>query len=286
MQLCEEGSVSLRSLSNGQRRLVERHLPLIHLTLRRARSLVEHATASRERSELFQEGCLALMEAVRTHDPLRHGVFATFAMAMIHYAMSRFAHEQHNLIRVPYVTQRRRKQSLKIHEHDRHRPEPLPRVVPLTESRGFPHRRSARRRARYDPNRTGDETTIGDLVRERLDSAARSVATTMRESRRTAGGTRELVDLCMRERWTVPEPAEQTSIRTLARKLECSIGRITHSEERFRKRLGEMLDRDTQYQRLIATARRHLAGMQHVLSKTETEAMRSQETTTEHHGQV
>ena len=286
MQLCEERSVPLRSLSTGQRRLVERHLPLIHLTLRRTRGLLEHTTAARERSELFQEGCLALMEAVRTHDPCRHGVFAAFAMARIHYAMSRFAHEQHNLIRVPYMTQRRWKQLRKSHEQDRHRPEPLPRVVPLRESRCSPHRRHSRRLATRRLTRSADETTIGDLVRERLDYAACNVAARMRESRRSADGIRELVDLCMRERWTVPEPAEQTSIRQLASRLGCSIGRITHCEERFRKRLAEMLEQDAQYNRLIGVARRHLAGMQHVLSKEETEAIRQHEPARRRHAQA
>lgn len=286
MQLCEERSVPLQSLSTGQRRLVESHLPLIHLTLRRTHSLVEHATAARERSELFQEGCLALMEAVRTHDPCRHGVFAAFAMARIHYAMSRFAHEQHNLIRVPYMTQRRRKQFRKSHEQDRHSPEPLPRVVALRESRSSPHRRHSRELAAQRLTRTGDETTIGDLVRERLDYAACNVAARMRESARSTDGNRKLVDLCMRERWTVPEPAEQTSIRQLARKLGCSISRITHCEERFRKRLAETLERDARCQRLIDIARRRLAGMRHVLSEEETNAIRQLKPEHGHHMQA
>src|SRR5262245_13461358 len=94
-------AVPLAALSARQRRLVESHLPLIHPTLNRLDDWVRRHRAAGRYPELVQEGSLALIEAVRAHDPLRHGAFAPYAMARIHFAVSRFVHETHCAIRVP-----------------------------------------------------------------------------------------------------------------------------------------------------------------------------------------
>jgi DNA-directed RNA polymerase specialized sigma subunit len=102
-------AIPLAALSARQRRLVESHLPLIHHTLSRLNEWVARHRRHGRYTELVQEGSLALIDAVRSHDPTRHGAFAPYAMARIHFAVSRFVHETQCAIRVPYSTQRRRR---------------------------------------------------------------------------------------------------------------------------------------------------------------------------------
>ena len=94
--------IDLHALSGRQQRLVEHHMPLVSLTLRR---YLRHCGRG---GDLFQDGFLALTRAIHTHEPGRHGDFAPYAMARIRFAMNRSMHED-ALVRVPYSTQRRHK---------------------------------------------------------------------------------------------------------------------------------------------------------------------------------
>ncbi|MBN2559807.1 MAG: hypothetical protein JXQ75_02615 [Phycisphaerae bacterium] len=270
----EEQRVSLGAMSARQRRLVERHLPLVHLTLRRHGDLARLCRAGREPSELLQEGCLALMEAVRAHDPARHGHFASFAMARIHYAMSRYAHEQSSLIRIPFITQRRRKNRLTGGPPDRHHPDALPRVVRMSDDRKTPSQKLVRRLYAEAVARRRDGVTIGDLVRECYDRAAAQVVSRMKSSPRCTTGLRKLVDRCSRERWTVPEPDARTPVRQLADALGCSMGRVTHCEERFRKKVAAVLQADLAYGELRRIGRRRTEGWRHRLTRRELASLR------------
>lgn len=261
--------VSLQAMSSDQQRLVETHLPLVHLTMRRCNELSRIHRPGREPSELLQEGCLALAEAVRSHDPTRHGRFATFAMARIHYAMSRYAHEQHSLIRIPYITQRRRKKSRTEGNGDRHHPFPLPRVVQMNDRRKTPSQHMASRRYAEGMGGGSEGVTIGDLLRECYDRVASLVVTRMKREPRQSTGLRELLDQCHRERWSVPEPDARMPIRRVASTLGCSIGRVTHCEERFRRRVAAVLKADAAYQSLLRLGRRRAEGWRHRLSPDE-----------------
>ncbi len=274
MARLEKQRVPLQAISASQRRLVESHLPLVHLTLRRHSSLASRCGGGREVSELVQEGCLALVEAVRSHDPTRHGHFASFAMARIHYAMSRYAHERGSLIRIPFITQRRRKQKHRTSTGDRHNPDALPRVIRANHERRTPSQNLARRL--YSERMAGRSPgiTIGDMVRECYDRAADTVVSQMRRSPRCTPELRELVDRCASERWTIPEPDERTPIRRLAASLGCSLGRVTHCEARFRRKVATLLDSDARYQALIGLGRHHTEGLRYEVSRRELVALR------------
>jgi RNA polymerase sigma factor (sigma-70 family) len=256
------GAVALQAMSRRQQRLVESNLPLVQLTLRRHRDLLDGASRpGREAGELFQEGCLALMEAVRSHDPRRHGDFAAFAMARIHFAISRYAHEHDNLIRVPFITQRRWKKARENDAHQRHRPEPLPRVVRLAdESSSWESRRNAHRRS-LSRSLPADGPSIGELIRECYDRAARRVVEIMKRSQQAAAGNGMILEGCLAERWSVPEPEARKSLREMAEHLGCSMRRVTRCEERFRKRLAAAILADETYARLMEMARGCPAGL-------------------------
>jgi hypothetical protein len=265
-----------RGITTRQRRRVERNLPLVKLALRKHRKLMRPDRTGREAGELMQEGCLALVEAVRTHDRRQHGEFASFAMARIHYAISRFAREQGDLIRVPFITQRRHKRRHSDGgdggESDRHRPDAPPRVVRLHRARAMARRGPADGGCSERSGGGGGEgtsVTVGELIRERYDRAVEQVAARLKKSHHAAPGLGELVNRCFHERWTVPEPDAQTPLRQMAKELGCSLGRITHCEDRFRIRLMARLFKDKAWARLMAIARRREAGMSHRLSEEE-----------------
>lgn len=263
----DEKSVPLEALSAAQRDLVERHLPLVRHTLKRHRHLIRRGQNSRDFSELFQEGCLALIEAVRNHDRAKHGHFAAFAMARIHFALSRYVHERQHAVRVPFITQRRHKSARKS-EKDEAEQARLPMVVRIQDFAPF----ASRRTKKAPPGLP--ETSIGDLMRERIDVAMRRVVETMKQGRRCSPGTREVVERCARERWSVPEPDSRTSIRQLAKSLNCSVGRITHCEERFKKRMAETLAADEDYVALRERAGRSRHGLDERIGRKEIEALR------------
>lgn len=258
--------IPLGALSARQRRIIERNLPLVHLTIGRHGRLSDPDAVGRERSELFQEGCLALIEAVRTHDPSRHGSFAAFAMARVRFAISRFVHEHQSPVRVPFVTQRRQRCAVGREPERRHRPGTLPRVV---DEPPDPARVPAADRNSHPAESCGETVTVGELIRERFDRALRRVVDEMRHDPRCAEGNREVVDRCVAERWTVPEAAARTPIRQLARTLACSMGRITHCEERFRRRIAAELEADRTYQALSRLARSRPSGFRHALQRRE-----------------
>jgi RNA polymerase sigma factor (sigma-70 family) len=263
----------LGGMSERQRRIVESNLPLVRLTLRRHRNLARPPRrVGREAGELLQEGCLALVEAVRSHDPRRHGDFAAFAMSRIHQAMSRFIQENRDSIRVPYITRRRRKQQRKTGEVDRHCPDALPRVVGLRRAR-MTASQLREQRVRAESAAGGsvpaEGVKVGELIRERYDRAVARAVSGMKESPRATVGYNELLERCCQERWTVPEPDAKTPIRQMARELGCSTGRITHCEDRWRSRVAAILLEDETWRKLVRLARRPGAGMEHRLTAQE-----------------
>ena len=81
------------SLNKEQARLVEEHLHLVREHLRRHVSCPRRPTRSRERDDLYQAGCLGLIEAARLYDGDGGIPFSAFALRRIHHAVSRTAYE-------------------------------------------------------------------------------------------------------------------------------------------------------------------------------------------------
>lgn len=248
MHADSQATVPLGVLSDRQRSVVESHLPLVQYTLNCNRHLVRRREC-REENELFQEGCLALIEAVRNHDASRHGQFGPYAIARIHFALSRYVHENESPVRVPFITQRRRRASgLPIHA-DAKLGMPLPTVQRLGDAVTPPSHRA-------DDGEFPNQPRVGDLIAERMEIAMHRVLDDMKRAPRCAVSTPEVIEHCARERWCIPEPEARMSIRKLARSLNCSTGRITHCEERFRQRMARALNNDATYLALRDEARR------------------------------
>ncbi len=258
-----DAPVPLEALSEGQRRLVERHLPLVNLTLRRHAGLIRDDQVGREHAELFQEGAIALAEAIKHHDPARHGDFPAFAMARIHFAISRFAHEHSGVIRVPFIAQRRQRDQQKASTAAQPAVEALPRVTRSEHGMtSLPSRSTFYSDEAARPDAI-DRPTLGDLIRDRIDAAGRRAIAEMKSSPRMRRDSSGIIEECHAERWSIPDPESRTPIRQLCRSLGCSMGRITHSEERYRKLVVAALEEDEDYERLRELVRRHPAGYRH-----------------------
>jgi hypothetical protein len=251
----DDDRIGLERLSEGQRRRVAEHLPLVRLTLARC---FPRGRAWGERRDLVQEGCIALAEAVRNHDPCRHGAFGPYAMARVHFAMSRYLCESTALVRVPMTTQRR----ARARGDDRHDPRCAPRLV---RCGSIPRSQPSRRERPAAPGRP----TVGDMMRQRFLRAMERVIDQM-AGRARAPGTRELLARCAAERWMVPEPAARTSIRELARALACPPSRVVHCEERMRRRMAAALRADATFAELVRQARRSAEGWDQALKAEQT----------------
>lgn len=258
-----EKLVGMEALSERQRRLVRRHLPLVLLTLERMPGVSRRRTG-RERGELLQEGSLALAEAVRHHDPSRHGAFGPYAMSRVRFAISRYAHEHHSSIRVPFITQRRSRQR---READRHDPNAPPRFVTcnltkLRDDRSSPHA----------PDGAARGATIGELLRQRYDAA---LAAAERQLGRRTGraGRAALVERCVRERWMVPEPEEKTALRALAAEQGCPLSRVARCDAEIRAAVAAALRSDAAFAYLCRLRERREGGLAYRLSGAELQEM-------------
>lgn len=256
MDRARDRQIALGAISDPQRCRVESHMNLVHTTLARFGSF------NGEPQDLRQEGCLALVEAIRSHNPARHGPFAPYAMSRIRFAISRYAHENSQAVRVPFITQRRRSSARRSAGADRHDPGPLPRVFRLGGVRTSPHRPDV------SPVRS-DVVTVAELVRDRYLRIVRRVARRMKHAPHRRSDRTALIDFCLVQRWSIPREEARTSFRQLARILNCSLGRITHCEEEFNRRLADALRADPAFRRLYRLARAHPAGLDHRVSKDE-----------------
>lgn len=92
---------SAPGLNAQARRLVEKHIGLVGLHLKRRVPTPGHPRRDREYRDLFQEGCLALCRAAVEYDPERHGPFASYAILRVRRGVYEALHDQFTLMRIP-----------------------------------------------------------------------------------------------------------------------------------------------------------------------------------------
>jgi RNA polymerase sigma factor (sigma-70 family) len=251
-------------LTEEQRRLMQRHLPLVHLQLRRQSGCSFQRRNGREPEDLFQEGCLALAEAVRRYDSSRHGRFAPYALARIHTAMSVWLHEQTSPVRVPYATQKRRRYEAAAGKR-RHDPgEPRPCVYDVNRRRA--RRFNASKRASLEPT---CGVTVGEMIRERYDAAVEEVYRGDLRRGRLRPDSVAVLGRIVRERLCIPSDEARTSIRALMREMHVPFARVTHCESRFVERLRRKLLRDAAFRYLRRLSRHKPDGMNSEMSEGE-----------------
>ncbi len=272
-----EASTGLGGLSERQQKLVERHIDLVRFAVARSGGRRCAQRHDLEYTDLLQEGSMALMEAVRAHDPGRHGAFEPYAISRIHFAVSRYAHEHGGLIRVPFVTQRRVRAMDREAEREAQATgvEPIalparPPRVHCTES--IDQNGGSRRRVEPDETDSSREPTgmsIADAARPRIAGVLASVRDRLLGTAGRSPRREEIIRRCFNERWTIPELNARTPIRQLARELGCSLGGITHCEARFEREAAAAIDRDPVLVQLRRMAKASPSGFGHRLTDEE-----------------
>lgn len=260
-------------LTDEQRSQVEQNLGLVNVHIRRFVSLPRSPHRQREYDDLYQEGCLALMQAAKTYDPRRHGPFAAYAIPRIHHAISIALYERFATVRVPAKSiKRARERRRNLSEADRHRPEPalvdthsladgsLDGPV-ITEAR---HRPSRAAQESGRPWRR-EEPTLRSRLREKYEAAVREAANRLKRSARGRQDRDALIQRFVEDRLLVPEPDARTSKRQLARDFKCSIGRVQSCEDALIAEIRALLSFDEEFQAMIKLVRRDDEAMDRVI---------------------
>lgn len=95
--------VNDRPLTDAERDLVDRHYGLVGMFV--SKTIRSHRALESDREDLFQEGALGLMRAVKTYTPVQ-GVFSTYAKFYILFLINTWLCNRH-LIRPPRVKEHR-----------------------------------------------------------------------------------------------------------------------------------------------------------------------------------
>lgn len=245
-------------LDERQTRLVEDHLHLVKAHLRRHLAPAQAPRRDREDLDLYQEGCLGLIQAVKRYDPDSGIPFGAFAARRIHQAVSRALYEGFTIMRVPMRTQRR--QTRECDEGALRAP-----VVHSLEH-DPPTRRSD---ARTDP---ANQTTVASRIREKYESAVRRAQDSASSNPGRRGDRSRLVACLVEGRLLVPDDERKTPLREIARETRSSYSRVANCEKKLAIEIGETLRRDPEYRRLEETARRSGDGFQATIDNTSSDA--------------
>ncbi len=230
------------SLNKEQAQLVEAHLHLVRGHLRRHVFCPRRPTRSRERDDLYQAGCLGLIEAARLYDGDSGIPFSAFALRRIHHAVSRTAYEGFSTVKVPM-----RKQ---MEQHKQESSAPPTAPVPVVHS--LEHDPPTREPdARSDPSGDG---TIAARLRQKYVSAVERARQVARAGRSRRGDRSLLVDRVVDDRLMVPDDEHKTPLRQIARETESSYARVADCEKRLVAEIARLLGRDRECRRLRARA--------------------------------
>jgi RNA polymerase sigma factor (sigma-70 family) len=234
-------------LSDPQRALVQQHLWLVDLHLRKKVPGLDKPLAGRSRDDLYQEGCLGLIEAVRRYDPDQGIPFVAFALPRIHTAVSRALWRGSSLVRMPR----------RVHLcRGREAREAIAQVVPL-------EREPPGRPESQEPDNTSSPPveTLGRRLRRKIERAVRSAVEQESRVKSRRGDRQRLLEELAEHRLLVPHEDQRTPLREIARRTGSSIARVVQCDQRLRERVEQALAGDLEIQRLRWEARSHPLGM-------------------------
>lgn len=238
-------------LTERQRRQVEENIGLVAVHLRRHIKGTAEATRDREREDLFQEGCLGLIQAVQTFRPQSGIPLPAYLLPRIHTAVSRALRGGFSTVRRPLYQPRRTAAceeteypttvALDFDPQDR-RPDPRHALERSSEEKG-----------------TG---TIGERIRASYVRSVRRAAEESKRARPARGDRAQLIDRLVEQRLLVPEAEARVSLHSLARQTRSSYARVAQCEKRILDRVRAELTDDAETQHLREEARRNAEGME------------------------
>jgi len=240
-------------LTQDQKRLVEDNLGLVGVNLRRYSQPWSAPRRDREWDDLFQEGCLALMDAARSHQPQRGIPFAAYALPRIRAALGIAIERVFTNIRTPL---RRRGRRTAGDDEGRDQTNRYPQQVP--GDRELDSRPCA---VRHDPATQYEGETVGDRVRSRFDRAVRKAVADVSALPDRRGDLPHLIQQIVEYRLTMPDEESRCSLRGLAEKTQSTYGRVVECEQRLLARVRHHLGNDPVFDFLRRWARSHSTGV-------------------------
>ena len=226
------------ALTAEQQLRVRENLGLVAVHLRRRVPNLGQPRRDREWDDLFQEGCLGLVQAAVTYRADSGIPFAAFALARIHSAVSRALHTRFSTVRIPPVRRRGSRTEAMV-ELERGR---RPGVVQLGAhaARQLPDRRKA-------APISGPRETIGTRLRAKYERAVRAAGERLAGGVSTRGDRERLIEAIIKERLLVPAEEKRAPLRQLARETHSSYARVAQCEKQLIAVAREELEADPEF---------------------------------------
>ncbi|UCG34149.1 MAG: hypothetical protein JSU68_05845 [Phycisphaerales bacterium] len=255
-----QDSIPNASLTPAQQAQVRENLGLVVDYLRRHISIPPRPMSRCEYDDLFQEGVLGLIQAVIRYEAGRGRSFAAFAVRHIHGTISRALAERFATIHVPVK---------KVKEAGRCRRErgmarPGGRSCPEDNAVWAPpvSANLGEQDVEVRDRRGGvawPERRLSDVLRERYEAAVRTAGVSAGLCGRGKGRSDRgaLAERLINDRLLIPEEDERTSLREIARRFGCTVGRVLGCERRITTLAAANLSRDPVYAYIRKLAARH-----------------------------
>lgn len=249
MKDSESGVVEL---TGEQRRLVRENLGLVGVHLRRYLGDLSQPRRDREWDDLFQEGCLGLIQAVVRFREERGIPFAAFALPRIHNAVSRALQTKFATVHVPAA--RHSTPGAISPGAEPHEAVNRPRVQSLSDEveRNLPDRR-------HDLHEHVGET-IGDRLRDKYERAVHAAVADVGSGPSRRGDRDRLAGVLAAERFLVPGEESRTALRQIARETKSSYARVAQCDKKLAGAIRARLCRDPEFVELSRLAKCHPEG--------------------------
>ena len=237
-------------LNEAQRRLVRENIGLVGVHIRRFVPGLAAPRRDREWDDLFQEGCLGLINAAASFDQQCGIAFAAYALARIHAAVSVALNTRFTTVKLPRRRSRRSNS-----------PDDLPMADRAEECRPDVHQlsdesaRPARKARPYQSDTHDPSETVGDRMRDKYERALRAAGAHLVCKGSARGDRDKLVHILIEDRLLVPQPESRTALRQIARDTRSSFGRVAKCEKQLTVAVRNMLEDDPEFRELNRQAK-------------------------------
>jgi len=227
-------------LTQEQRRLVRENIGLVVVHMRRYVANLSQPRRDREWEDLFQEGCLGLMDAATRFRPERGIPFIAFALPRIHNAVSKALHAKFSTVHVP-VKRTSGESDRGTTTSDTNSSE-RPGVYSLAEEM----EEGLVAAAKSDPTKPPGET-IGQRMREKYERAVQTASREIAGKTSTRGDRDELVRILIEERLLVPHEESRRALRQIARDTKSSYARVAQCDRQLNDAVRRVLQSDPEF---------------------------------------
>lgn len=261
----ERGEKACEPLTGQQQDLVAGHLGLVGVHLRsRVRRGGHPRRIGFQHDDLFQAGCMGLIEAATHYRPGHCGSFAAYALPRIRRSVHAALLGEPSVVRVPYGRASIRRLDSTPHTH---------RTLSLTREPALAEARSTL--PGLDP--AGEAESIRHTLRARFVHAAEQVLERMAVDSRGRADAGYLYARVAADRVLVPDPARRTPVRRLAQELGVSSGQISVLEQRILAGIQAELAADVQVGLLVEFARHDPSGFDGLVDEARSDRLRAAE---------